>query len=271
MKKILIILITALSISSCGEKDWSDTPSFLDDMSSAHYAYPYGNNTLVCTNQITVKQLLDKHQAAISSGKTEQIDGGQIVVKVGGNDISGNLYKEIYVQDNSGGIAVRIDEYSLYSYLPVSEEIMIDLTGMYIGGYGTLPQLGTLYNGSTGRVSNVFWADHFRIITPPDGSLAPKEINSANDFTQNDICRLVTIKNVSFADADGVVAYNDGSNYTNRKLNEFGNNFVVRTSSYADFAKTPLPQGKLDITGILTVYNGTWQLLIRSGKDVKIK
>ena len=91
-----------------------------------------------------------------------------------------------------------------------------------------------------------------------------------SDFTRDDICKVVTIKNVSFVDADGKTAYSDGvSNYTNRSVNELTSKFVVRTSSYADFAKTPLPKGKVDLTGILTVYNSTWQLLIRSEKDVK--
>lgn len=271
MKKFFIIIAIACAAASCGEQDWADQPSYFNNENYAPHGFPYGNNSLVCTNQMTISELKSKYESAITSNKTIAIEGGgQIVGKIAGNDIGGNLFKEIYIQDNTGGISLRIDEYSLYAYLPVSEEIMIDLDGMYIGGYGTNPQLGTLYNNSVGRMSQIFWANHFRIITAADGSVKPKEIYSMSDFTRDDICKVVTIKNVSFVDADGKTAYSDGvSNYTNRTVNELTSKFVVRTSSYADFAKTPLPKGKVDLTGILTVYNGTWQLLIRSEKDVK--
>ncbi len=271
MKKFFIIIAIACAAASCGEQDWADQPSYFNNENYAPHGFPYGNNSLVCTNQMTISELKSKYESAITSNKTIAIEGGgQIVGKIAGNDIGGNLFKEIYIQDNTGGISLRIDEYSLYAYLPVSEEIMIDLDGMYIGGYGTNPQLGTLYNNSVGRMSQIFWANHFRIITAADGSVKPKEIYSMSDFTRDDICKVVTIKNVSFVDADGKTAYSDGvSNYTNRTVNELTSKFVVRTSSYADFAKAPLPKGKVDLTGILTIYNGTWQLLIRSEKDVK--
>ncbi len=271
MKKLIAILAIATTVVACGEKDWADYPSYFDNENYAPNGFPCGNNTLVCTNLRTIQELKTQYEDAISSGKPQAIEGGgQLLVKIGGNDIEGNLFKEIYVQDNTGGIAIRIDEYSLFSYLPVSEEIMIDLDGMYIGGYGTLPQLGTIYNNSVGRISSISWQEHFRIITAADNQLTPKEIYSASDFSTDDLCKPVTIRNVSFVDADGKLAYSDGvSNYTNRKVNEFTNKFVVRTSSYADFAKTPMPKGKVDLTGILTIYNGTWQLLIRSIADVK--
>ena len=271
MKKFFTIIAIACAAVSCGEQDWSDYPSYFDNENYAPNGFPYGNNSLVCTNQMTIGELKAKYESSITSNKTVAIEGGgQIVGKIAGNDIEGNLFKEIYIQDNTGGISLRIDEYSLYAYLPVSEEIMVDLNGMYIGGYGTNPQLGVLYNGSVGRMSEMFWGDHFRIITASDGSVKPKEIHSMSDFTRDDLCKVVTIKNVSFVDADGNTAYSDGvSNYTNRTVNELTSKFVVRTSSYADFAKSPLPKGKVDLTGILTVYNGTWQLLIRSIADVK--
>lgn len=272
MKKILTIIAIACAMISCGEQSWDDQPSYFENENYAPHGFPYGNNSLVCTNQMTIGELRAKYENAITSNKSTAIEGGgQIVGKIAGNDIGGNIFKEIYIQDNTGGISLRIDEYSLYAYLPVSEEIMIDLDGMYIGGYGTNPQLGVLYNGGVGRMSEMFWSKHFRIITAADGSVKPKEIRSMSDFSREDLCKVVTIKNVSFVDADGTTAYSDGvSNYTNRAVNEFSNKFIVRTSSYANFAKTPLPKGKLDLTGILTVYNGTWQLLIRSEKDVKI-
>ena len=94
--------------------------------------------------------------------------------------------------------------------------------------------------------------------------------------------KLYTIKNISFRDANGVNIFamdpetsNVGDAKTQRLLGGCINRniketskFVVRTSQYADFAAMPLPQGKGDITGIMTIYNGTWQMLIRKYSDV---
>jgi hypothetical protein len=61
----------------------------------------------------------------------------------------------------------------------------------------------------------------------------------------------------------------DAANCVNRSLQGISSNqLVVRTSTYADFAKMPLPQGEVDITGIFTRYNNTWQILIRQVSDV---
>jgi hypothetical protein len=46
-------------------------------------------------------------------------------------------------------------------------------------------------------------------------------------------------------------------------------NVVVRTSTYADFANVAMPTGKVDITGIASRFNNTWQILMRTEKDIK--
>lgn len=53
--------------------------------------------------------------------------------------------------------------------------------------------------------------------------------------------------------------------------------FVVRSSTYADFAAQVMPTGKINLTGIFTVYANdpkkygyTWQILLREGSDVEV-
>jgi hypothetical protein len=71
-------------------------------------------------------------------------------------------------------------------------------------------------------------------------------------------------KKVFAADKD-----KDAANSVNRALQGISSNqLVVRTSTYADFANMPLPQGEVDITGIFTRYNNTWQVLIREESDI---
>jgi hypothetical protein len=90
-----------------------------------------------------------------------------------------------------------------------------------------------------------------------------------------DCGKLITLKGVTLAEADGkaVFAPTDGSvtltaNCANRTIKGVSN-VVLRTSTYADFAKQPLPTGRVDITGVATRYNDTWQFLMRDYKDIK--
>ncbi|MBR4267177.1 MAG: hypothetical protein IKQ46_14075 [Bacteroidales bacterium] len=264
-----IILVSVLLIAvSCGEKDWDQTPVYISSISN----FPYGNNSLVCKNIITVADLLKKYESAITNNKVAKIEeDAQILVTVGGTDIGGNLYKQIAVQDETAAIIVSIDEYSLYTYLPPTGRILIDLNGMSIGGYGTTPQLGVSDGSSISRMSSMFWAEHFRIIDLNKATpIVPIEINSVDDLKREYLCKPVVLKNVSFSEADGATVYAPNQTTTNRYFKDLPTSLVVRTSGYADFANDTLPQGKLDVTGILTVFNSTWQIAIRSAADVKI-
>ena len=56
---------------------------------------------------------------------------------------------------------------------------------------------------------------------------------------------------------------------TNRYLvDDKGYELIVRTSSFADFANNPLPQGSGKIRGILTRFNNDYQLFVRTAADV---
>jgi DNA/RNA endonuclease YhcR with UshA esterase domain len=68
-----------------------------------------------------------------------------------------------------------------------------------------------------------------------------------------------------FAPSDGSVPLT--ANCANRVISGLSN-VVVRTSTYADFAKTLLPTGLVDITGVATRYNDTWQILMRRLSDI---
>jgi hypothetical protein len=102
----------------------------------------------------------------------------------------------------------------------------------------------------------------------------------------NEHCaKLVTLKNVTFADADGTATYAPGDNSApivggcvNRTLKGISSSkLVIRTSTYAKFAANKLPYDEVNkkprvvnITGIATRYNDTWQILIRKESDIEI-
>jgi hypothetical protein len=67
-----------------------------------------------------------------------------------------------------------------------------------------------------------------------------------------------------------VFAPDNGLSYVEQKFNEMPNNLVIRTSAfYSKFANETLPTYKVDVTGICTRYNKTWQIYMRTFSDMK--
>ena len=96
------------------------------------------------------------------------------------------------------------------------------------------------------------------------------------DYLASHCGKLMTLKGVQLQAADGetVFAPDDGSvsltaNCANRNFVGINStNLVLRTSTYADFAGNVMPTGRVNVTGIFTRYNNTWQILIREESDI---
>ena len=254
---------------------------------------PYGNNNIVEHNVITIAQLIAKYPNVFASTDQNALIDEDIQIKayVTGNDIGGNLYKQIAIQDASGAIIVSINKNGLCGYLAEGQQILIDLKGLYIGGYRKQPQIGMPYNGNgIGRMSADIWMQHFKIIgnyrdiNPT--AILPTDFTTIQSDMNNNCSKLVTLKNVTFKDADGTATFapKDGSvaltnNCANRELTGLGSNVVIRTSTYADFAAMKLPYKQVNgitspaacnLTGIATRFNTTWQILIRKTSDIEV-
>ncbi len=284
--KYLLMLVLACSlVTGCMDDDW-DTPN-AEALNKA-----YGNQEIAETNVITIGSLKEKYESVInaSTNSYEQItEDVQIKGRVVGNDIGGNIYNEVSIDDGTGAILICISQGGLFSYLPVGQEIVVDLKGLYIGGYGKQAEIGMPYTNAKGnsyvsRMSRVLWNKHFKLTGVADASKVVAEefdlSKRTNEeyFTANN-GKLMTIKNVEFTNADGKTTFapseeKDAANSVNRGLSQNGkpiatSSIVVRTSSYADFAAKQLPTGKLNITGVFTRYRTTWQILIRDERDIQ--
>lgn len=274
---LLIFALACTLFSSCMNGDW-DEPDF-------NGAAPYGNNSLTEQNVITIAELIKKYPNVFAStDQNKQIDE-DIMIKgrITGNDVGGNIYKQVTLQDNTAAIIIAINEGGLNGYLAEGSEILVDLKGLYIGGYRKQPEIGAPYNGSSiGRMQKDIWAKHFKILGSPDASLIqPADFNTIKKEMDANCAKLVTLKDVTFKEADGKSTFSTGTstgNAVNQELDNYDSKVVIRTSTYADFAAITLPYDtvakkklKCDITGIATRYNSTWQILIRKTSDIVVK
>lgn len=189
------------------------------------------------------------------------------------DDRSGNLFRQIAIQDASGGIILRLNATGLFNDFPVGTRLVVDCQGLYIGDYNNLYQL----NGSpdSGIEENliqerVFVAEQGVTVEP-----AVVTIDALNDASTLDnlLATLVKFEEVQFIDANTEVPFADVVNRfsVNLTLTDCnGNEIIVRTSGYADFANELSPAGNGSLTAILTVFGNTRQLVLRDLSDVQM-
>ena len=268
-----ILLLACTIFAACMDNDW-DIPG--TDGSE------YGNQAVTETNLVTIAQLKQKYATVIYNGSYVKFtEPTQIKGVVTGNDIQGNIYNQIAIEDGTGSIIICIAQGGLFGQLQVGREILVELQDLYIGSYGQQPEIGTPYTNKNGRsyvsrMPRVLWQSHYKMLGIKDVSPVEFDKSKANsaDYMKENCGRLMTIKDVKFQGANGKKVYaadkdKDAANSVNRSLQGISSNqLVVRTSTYADFANKPLPQGEVDITGIFTRYNNTWQVLIREESDI---
>ena len=287
MKKIKFIALAflALTLGSCMGDGYADP-----DLTEKVPAAPWGNNSLKEKNVISIADLKTQFATVIANSSYKLIEKDMMIkAVVTGNDVSGNIYNQVSVQDASGAIIIAINGSGLSGYLPVGQEILVNLKGLYIGSYKKLPQIGgvntKISDGSLsmGKIERAVWNEHFKILNPGEAdasTVEPEEFDltklTDNAYMEANVCKLMTLKKVKFASANGTNVWAPGDTNTSLELidAETGtrinkNNLVVRNSGYSKFANEVIPQGVFDITGIFTRFGDTWQIVLRNTDDLK--
>ena len=138
MKKITYIILACLCciVTGCMDDDWYNPGKTTADT--------FGNNALEETNVVTIKELKDMYKSTLAQqyGLTEIGKDLKIKGRVLGNDIEGNIYSKVVIDDGTGAIIISVGIGGLFAYLPVGQEILVDLSKLWIGTYGYQPQIG---------------------------------------------------------------------------------------------------------------------------------
>jgi hypothetical protein len=262
-----MLMLAAVVITSCNKK-FDEPPLYTDPGVTA--------NT-------TIKQLraLSTGFGILNEITTDIIIAGTIV----GNDKSGNIYKELYLQDSTAGIALQLESTGLYNSYPLGREVFIVCKGLYIANESGMLKLcvRAIINGSptvSGIPSALIdgYVKKGKLGIPP----APKVLTVAqlnNDFQS----MLIQLDNYQVTSADMNKTYADTSaskatqNINTQSCAGTSSNIIVRTSGYSNFAAQKLPQGNGTLTAIYTVFasnasfnnNPTKQLILRDTSDMK--
>lgn len=313
MKKHNIILalgFLTMGLTGCQDGDWDK---------EINENYKIGNELITEHNVISIKDLKAKYKHAILGDDkdhrnntveliTEDIQIKGIVIT---NDRGGNTSQCINITDNSGeNIQVSIADNDIMTYLPVGQEILIDLKDLYIGGYSETPIIGypnEKYAGTLGEdgtyigseiyrmsfMSRFLWYKHFKAIGKPAKDYKPEIIELKDEYYNNElayVCKLIYVDgkfttcegdkytltndgNQKIADPNQVKSTDTGNgvNWTFKGTN-CKNSIVVRTSTYADFSASLVPDANVRMYGVMTrdTYNKGFQIQLRDADDIAI-
>lgn len=216
-------------------------------------------------------------------------DGSHFIIKgrVISSDYNGNIFKCLYIQDETAALPMSINQYNLYMTNRIGQEIVIDLTGMYVGKYAGMLQLGfpSWYDRGNCWQTSFMAPEVFTLHREYNGNPEPAKIDTITVQNASEIAgsspaelqkwqgQLVRFNNAKFVNggtgATLCAAYQTSvSDEQNQTLNITGGSIVVRTSGYAKFWNTPLPAEACDVVGLLGYYNGTWQLLLNDADGI---
>jgi len=248
----VLLIIVVLTIISCVKKEFDTPPSI---------------PTVNFESNKSIKALIASYEGGIDTVKEDWIIKGVVV----GNDESGNIYKTLYIQDDSAAINIQIDRTNMFNEFKIGQLVYVKMKGLCLGEYGEMIQIGYPYidGGSLkiGRIPDVFVDDHLFRSGLPGTPPAPKLIPSFNDIRFEDRGRLVMFNGITFETPCEVYAYD----YTTTNVNmidKYGQMRALRTSNYANFRANTLPNDTGTIIGICSYYDGDYQFYIRDLKDV---
>ncbi|MDR0509870.1 MAG: DUF5689 domain-containing protein [Rikenellaceae bacterium] len=281
MKKILIIFSLAALLAGC-EKSY-DAPAPKGTATDEDFV------SGIVANFTSIAALKGMYVPMVA-GQSMATVGHNVVVKgvVVSSDQEGNLYRSLYIVDGTGGIEVRIGKPGLYLSYPIGMTLYVNVRELALGKYGGSISIG-LPDRPTSNNENT-WIDAAPVIArtvfcggqlaATDPLLQPVEIASTAALTDANVGRLATVKNVYFKRQSGLstwakpAAGNVAAAYGEHWLgfSSGAQDVMVRTSGYSSFAGKECPNtGNMltEITGILTKFNSTWQLVLNTDRDVK--
>lgn len=182
------------------------------------------------------------------------------------DDRSGNFYKNVVLQDASGGVQVRLDVTSFYNNYPIGRRVWVKCKDLYIGDFGGVPQISFDASGSAipSAVVPTFLigGDRNQTVTP--------NVRRIDQLSAADLNTLVRIDSVQFATIDTNQMLGDPirSFSVNRTLQScLGGSVLLRSSGYSEFAAQRTPTGMGSITAVVGEFGGAKQLFIRELTD----
>jgi hypothetical protein len=210
MKKTIIAIFALAALVSCQSliEEWQPVLTFDDNVPGRFV--PYTESTLpgFGGTWTSIKAL----KSSYKNGKPMEVTGntwikGQVI----SSDKTGNIYRELYIQDETGGIDLKLGKSSLYSEFSLGQWVYVYCDGLTLGAYNGMPQLGLEADQTTTNEYETSYIDVQAIIDQHvfrgdfDDPLKPAEVTeddvkaSISAGFKGDLWgKLVTIKGLTY-------------------------------------------------------------------------
>lgn len=179
------------------------------------------------------------------------------------DEVNGNFFKDIYAMDTITGSALILrleNSGGIYR----GDVIRVNLNGLTVQDYNGMIQLDGLD------------ADEHVVKQRTGYDVSAANVGYVVDINQIDDtyrAKLVQINNVQFPGADTASSWADpvGLSSVNHNLTDCsGNSIIVRSSGYANFAGSSLPNGNGSFVGIVGKFGSDYQLFIRETSELSM-
>lgn len=202
---------------------------------------------------LTIDSLRSLHQ-----GESVRFDEDfSVYATVTADEASGNLYRNIHIEDATGAIVLRLNNPGgLYE----GDSVRVYLPGTVLSVFQGMMQLDSV------SVDN-------NIIKQATQRFRQPTTLALSDITPQTQAKLIRLENVEFAASELGQTYADAINQSsqNRILTDCnGNSIIVRTSGFANFANQQVPGGNGSLIAVVGQFNNDMQLFIRRASEVNL-
>lgn len=194
------------------------------------------------------------------------------------SDEGGNFYKSMYIQplDGSKGFNLSLDEGNVYSKnFPPGKKVFLKLKGLAYANPTSSSARGLIFGAAP---TAVYAVDRLSVSVYKNYLISSCDIINEDDivhkitldqaFSDTYLNTLIEVSDVQFA--TDCATYSKADYDTSLKITNGTKSLDLRTSRYANFAGYPVPSGRGTIRGVLTKYSSTYQMIIRTPRDVKL-
>ncbi len=196
MKAIKILSIAALLVSFASCEEFQ--PVFTGTYEDPEYFEPVEMKA-----NTTIAEVKDMYKANGNKPITIRknvIIGGRVTT----SDKVGNLYKSLYIQDESAGIEIKIGKNGLYNEFKLGQWVYVDCNGLTVGDYNGMIQIG--YSDPTNEYETSYMEHQYiidaHVFKGAYGEpVEPVVITEADLKKKENLGRLVTIKDLTYGNA----------------------------------------------------------------------
>lgn len=142
MKRTIIALGALLALVSCQslKEEWQ--PAFTFDANEPPVFVPVTEQDLMSRYHFTEFTTIKALKSMYKSPGVEITGNIWIKGQVISSDRTGNVYRELYIQDETGGIDLKLGKSSLYSDYKLGQWVYVRCSSLTLGSYSGMPQLG---------------------------------------------------------------------------------------------------------------------------------